>query len=72
MYLMDFNPFCSKTDTLLFTWSELVQRDENNSFELRIINSQSEAHNTIQPSFSFNRVPTDAFDFQMAQFDPQQ
>ncbi len=59
-YIIDFNPFELRTDSLLFDWSEL--ETETEYLGLRLITSQMEASHHNQPAYSFNRLPKDMFD----------
>ncbi|PVG02756.1 D123-domain-containing protein [Serendipita vermifera] len=65
-HVVDFNPFASKTDPLLFTYEELLSAFVNSaqkSFvpEFRVIDSPSDPHaNTNAPNYQHNMVPLDA------------
>lgn len=55
--IIDFNPFCSATDSLLFNWSELLG---NTFLGLRCIECEE---NVDQPLYAHNRLPKEVFDF---------
>jgi hypothetical protein len=59
-YIMDFNPFLTQTDSLLFEWSELETTTDY--LGLRLIASQMEATQHTQPAYTSNRLPKDMFD----------
>ncbi|KAJ3083930.1 hypothetical protein HK102_000826, partial [Quaeritorhiza haematococci] len=62
VWLVDFNPFGPMTDTLLYTWDEILSAQTPT---LRIITSPvdlSTISATKQPLYSSNRLPKDMFD----------
>ncbi|CAG8680629.1 16636_t:CDS:2 [Acaulospora colombiana] len=65
-HVVDFNPFAPKTDSLLFTYEELLSAfitSAQNSIvpEFRVIESPSSPHaNTNAPNYQHNMVPLDA------------
>ncbi|KAF9980406.1 hypothetical protein BGZ65_005147 [Modicella reniformis] len=56
IYLIDFNPFAQKTDSLLFEWEELLLAQER--MPLRLLSSEAAGQHMRQP-FAFNRYPVD-------------
>ncbi|KAL2918689.1 hypothetical protein HK105_201523 [Polyrhizophydium stewartii] len=58
VWLIDFNPFGPTTDTLLFTWGDILA---SSACQMRIVESQAQAHAQGQPSFAHNRMPREAF-----------
>ncbi|KAI9249582.1 D123-domain-containing protein [Helicostylum pulchrum] len=65
VYLVDFNPFNTTTDALLFTWDELMSFDtEKGVSEIRLVESQAEANFRAchAPKFATNMVPKDVID----------
>ncbi|KAG0344444.1 hypothetical protein BG004_004479 [Podila humilis] len=64
IYLIDFNPFAQKTDSLLFQWEELLTSQER--LPLRLLPSE-EAGRHMQQPFSFNRYPSDVTDLSNGQ-----
>ncbi|KAJ3127312.1 hypothetical protein HK098_006491 [Nowakowskiella sp. JEL0407] len=57
VFLVDFNPFSETTDTLLYSWDEILKGD---TLSMRIVESNSEANMTSQ--YSSNKVPIDLID----------
>ncbi|KAK3822139.1 MAG: D123-domain-containing protein [Linnemannia gamsii] len=72
IYLIDFNPFAQKTDSLLFEWQELLLLDlEDKETEatlpiMRLLESEAAGRHMQQP-FSFNRYPADVTDLSNGQ-----
>ncbi|KAF9942273.1 hypothetical protein BGZ67_002290 [Mortierella alpina] len=64
IYLIDFNPFAQKTDSLLFEWEELLLTQERLS--LRLLASEAAGQHMQQP-FAFNRYPSDVTDLSNGQ-----
>ncbi|KAI9303859.1 D123-domain-containing protein [Cunninghamella echinulata] len=65
VWLLDFNPFSTTTDSLLYDWEELVKFDtDNQEPEFRIIQSEVEANGLVcnAPRFAANMVPKDVID----------
>ncbi|KAJ3282693.1 hypothetical protein HK104_010770 [Borealophlyctis nickersoniae] len=64
VWLVDFNPFAPTTDSLLFTWEELLSAtsDGNPTATVRIVQSQQAASSSLSPAFGTNRLPRDAID----------
>ncbi|SCZ88487.1 BZ3500_MvSof-1268-A1-R1_Chr2-1g04442 [Microbotryum saponariae] len=66
-FILDFNPYSSTTDALLFTWSELNEiviptSDASRTStlpEIRIVTSAAMLANQALPAFSHNRYPKD-------------
>ncbi|SGY93614.1 BQ5605_C037g11599 [Microbotryum silenes-dioicae] len=66
-FILDFNPYSSTTDALLFTWSELNEiviptSDGSRTAtlpEIRIVTSAAMSANQALPAFSHNRYPKD-------------
>lgn len=56
IFLLDFNPFAPQTDSLLFSWSDLLSPPDDLLF--RVIASPTEAAQCM-PRFSHNRYPKD-------------
>ncbi|CAG8657519.1 20080_t:CDS:2 [Gigaspora rosea] len=65
VWLIDFNPFGPMTDSLLFTWEEILTATGSPIF--RIITSQSQAHQSRSQPFVTNRFPREIFDFSQGQ-----
>ncbi|KAJ3195485.1 hypothetical protein HK101_011988 [Irineochytrium annulatum] len=59
IYLVDINPFSATTDSLLFTWDEILNAT---SISTRLV-THSNGSNSNQPMFASNRVPKDLLDF---------
>ncbi|KAF8978527.1 hypothetical protein BGZ52_005924 [Haplosporangium bisporale] len=64
IYLIDFNPFAQKTDSLLYQWEELLTSPEQ--LPLRLLPSE-EAGRHMQQPFAFNRYPSDVTDLSNGQ-----
>ncbi|KAG0318667.1 hypothetical protein BGZ99_005511 [Dissophora globulifera] len=64
IYLIDFNPFAQKTDSLLYEWEELLLTKE--PLPLRLLASEAAGRHMHQP-FSFNRYPKDVTDLSNGQ-----
>ncbi|ORZ15474.1 D123-domain-containing protein [Lobosporangium transversale] len=64
IYVIDFNPFAQKTDSLLFEWEELVSAKER--LPLRLLASEAAGQHMKQP-FAFNRYPSDVTDLSNGQ-----
>lgn len=70
VFLMDFNPFCSTTDSILYDWEELATFDlDQKQAEIRLIESEQEANilSCNAPKFSTNMVPKDVVDLSNGQ-----
>ncbi|CAG8481979.1 10208_t:CDS:2, partial [Racocetra persica] len=63
VWLIDFNPFGPMTDSLLFTWEDLLTGPQI----FRIITSQSQANQSRSQPFATNRLPREVFDFSQGQ-----
>lgn len=63
VWIVDFNPFSRKTDSLLFTWHELLQINpkEIYQYELRLI-SETNLGRFSKKEHSENQVPIDVID----------
>ncbi|KAJ3414673.1 hypothetical protein HDV05_006208 [Chytridiales sp. JEL 0842] len=59
VWLVDFSPFGSSTDSLLFSWNELLSAT---SPTLRIVSEPSGAYSGLQPMFATNRLPKEVID----------
>ncbi|CAG8821218.1 22299_t:CDS:2, partial [Dentiscutata erythropus] len=55
VWLIDFNPFGPMTDSLLFTWEDILTATGPPIF--RIITSQSQANQSLSQPFATNRFP---------------
>ncbi|KAF8943791.1 hypothetical protein BGZ47_005051 [Haplosporangium gracile] len=72
IYLIDFNPFAQKTDSLLFDWKELLHLDLEDKEQLehlpamRLLESEAAGSHMQQP-FAFNRYPSDVTDLSNGQ-----
>jgi hypothetical protein len=64
IYLIDFNPFAQKSDSLLYQWEELLTSPEQ--LPLRLLPSE-EAGRHMQQPFAFNRYPSDVTDLSNGQ-----
>ncbi|KAI8927090.1 D123-domain-containing protein [Entophlyctis helioformis] len=71
VWLLDFNPWGPSTDTMLFTWDEILDDGAAGldadveavpRVELRIIESLAEAQGGAAPAFAHNRLPKEVFD----------
>lgn len=63
LFIMDFNPYATRTDTHLFSWTELdMLRRTNAETQIRVIKSNAEvvALGGAMPGFSSNRYPHEA------------
>ncbi|PHZ16776.1 D123-domain-containing protein [Rhizopus microsporus ATCC 52813] len=70
VYLVDFNPFCPTTDSIMYDWEELMNFDlDQKQAELRFIESESEANllSCNAPKFATNMVPKDVIDLSNGQ-----
>ncbi|KAJ3242623.1 hypothetical protein HDU81_000068 [Chytriomyces hyalinus] len=68
VWLIDFNPFSTTTDSLLYEWEELkVSRTDAHEGsvsvvpQLRVVKGPNSSHN--QPAYATNRIPKDVVDF---------
>lgn len=63
VWLIDFNPFSRKTDSLLFTWHELLQINHKEVFkyDIRLV-SETNLGRFSKKEFSENQVPLDVID----------
>ncbi|KAJ3247520.1 hypothetical protein HDU78_003933 [Chytriomyces hyalinus] len=68
VWLIDFNPFSTTTDSLLYDWEELsVSRNDAHEGsvsvvpQLRVVTGANSSHN--QPAYATNRIPKDVVDF---------
>ncbi|EGW35098.1 uncharacterized protein SPAPADRAFT_58241 [Spathaspora passalidarum NRRL Y-27907] len=68
VYVIDINPFSRKSDSLLFTWNELLTLDtsaiHDDSYEFRIIN-ETNLGAFAKKEFSESQVPLDVIDASM-------
>ncbi|QLL31631.1 hypothetical protein HG536_0B04950 [Torulaspora globosa] len=69
LYLIDINPFSRTTDSLLFSWNELLSEDTDGEcdYELRIV-SENNVGRFASKEHSENQVPKDIVD---ASLDPE-
>ncbi|KAI9277806.1 D123-domain-containing protein [Sporodiniella umbellata] len=70
VYLIDFNPFCKTTDSILYEWDELMTFDlDEKQTEIRLIKSEQEANilSCNAPKFATNMVPKDVVDLSNGQ-----
>lgn len=59
VFLIDFNPYATRTDSLLFSWDEVHSLNTvDDRPVLRVVRSQAQASQTM-PSYSHNRYPKD-------------
>ncbi|CAG8528509.1 4408_t:CDS:2 [Cetraspora pellucida] len=65
VWLIDFNPFGPMTDSLLFTWEDILTAAGPPIF--RIITSQSQASQSRSQPFATNRFPREVFDLSQGQ-----
>ena len=65
VWLIDFNPFGPMTDSLLYSWEEILTRPS--SPKLRLVISQAEASQSHNVAYSVNRYPREMFDFSQGQ-----
>ncbi|KAG9288346.1 hypothetical protein G9A89_021377 [Geosiphon pyriformis] len=61
VWLIDFNPFGPMTDSLLYSWDEILSA--NLRLDLRLIETQAEASQAHSPPFAVNRYPREMIDF---------
>lgn len=61
LYLIDINPFSRTTDSLLFSWNELLSADRDSDYELRIV-SENNMSRFASKEHSENHVPKDIVD----------
>ncbi|CEP62551.1 cell proliferation protein CDC123 LALA0_S05e08152g [Lachancea lanzarotensis] len=64
VWLIDFNPFCRKTDSLMFSWNELITQSSTASdedYELRLVTENNVAR-FAGKEHSENQVPQDVAD----------
>ncbi|RIA96531.1 Stomatin family protein [Glomus cerebriforme] len=69
VWLIDFNPFGPMTDSLMYTWEEILTATGPPSF--RLIASQTEASQSRSQPFSVNRYPREVFDLSQGQTIPE-
>lgn len=65
VWLIDFNPFFTTTDGLLFDWSWLASATSE-LFTFKLV-EKSDASTSLQPMYSTNRFPKDAIDLSNGQ-----
>src|SRR6185436_17564132 len=65
VWLIDFNPFGPMTDSLLYSWEEILTHPL--SPKLRLVTSQAEASQSHNMAYSVNRYPREMFDFSQGQ-----
>ncbi|SCU81296.1 LAME_0B06414g1_1 [Lachancea meyersii CBS 8951] len=64
VWLIDFNPFCRKTDSLMFSWHELITANENDiedDYEMRLVKENNVAR-FAGKEHSESQVPKDVAD----------
>ena len=62
--LIDINPWASHTDSLLFTWEDLVCMDsKESSLVFLILESQAQTLQAHAPLYSSSRLPKEVIDF---------
>ncbi|SCU99239.1 LAFA_0G22826g1_1 [Lachancea sp. 'fantastica'] len=64
VWLIDFNPFCRKTDSLMFSWNELLTQSPStpeDDYELRLVTENNVAR-FAGKEHSENQVPQDVAD----------
>lgn len=59
--IIDFNPWASHTESLLFEWTEILESTVTNP-QIKVIESEEESRGK-QPAYLLNRLPKEAFDF---------
>ncbi|KAF8001251.1 hypothetical protein HF325_003752 [Metschnikowia pulcherrima] len=59
--IVDINPFSRKWDSLLFTWHELLEKDDDGEFELRLI-TETNLGAMARKEHSENQVPIEVVD----------
>ncbi|KAK7205947.1 D123-domain-containing protein [Myxozyma melibiosi] len=64
VWLVDINPFSPTTDSLTFSWSELLSLDPSSSLppELRLVSAEDGVHSFSTKPFSESMVPRDVVD----------
>lgn len=62
--IMDINPFTRKWDSLLFTWNELLEKENDGEFELRILN-ETNMGSMARKDNSESQVPLEVVDASM-------
>ncbi|GEQ71464.1 hypothetical protein JCM33374_g5148 [Metschnikowia sp. JCM 33374] len=62
--IVDINPFARKWDSLLFTWHELLEKDNDGVFELRLI-TETNLGAMARKEHSENQVPIEVIDASM-------
>ncbi|KAJ3148358.1 hypothetical protein HDU86_007467 [Geranomyces michiganensis] len=65
VWLLDFNPYSPETDSLLFSWPDILATATTPSSshpEFRVLQSQAEAVGSAHPAYATNRLPRDAID----------
>lgn len=63
LFIIDFNPFATITDSLLFDWPELLSTINNEMFELRLISGTEDNRLETRVANSENRVPLEMIEF---------
>lgn len=57
MFLIDFNPYATRTDALLFSWEEIAGLPRTSEHPIfRVVASEAQASQSM-PAFSHNRYP---------------
>lgn len=59
--IIDINPFTRKWDSLLFTWHELLEKENNGNFELRLL-TETNMGSLSRKEHSENQVPIEVVD----------
>lgn len=59
--IIDINPFTRKWDSLLFTWHELLEKDNNGEFEVRLL-TETNMGSLARREHSENQVPIEVVD----------
>lgn len=59
--IIDINPFTRKWDSLLFTWHELLEKDNTGEFELRVL-TETNMGSLARRDHSENQVPIEVVD----------
>ncbi|CAJ0849526.1 12861_t:CDS:2 [Entrophospora sp. SA101] len=67
VWLIDFNPFGSMTDSILYSWEEILSETLSSLTLFRIVTSQIEASQFHNQNFSVNRYPREVIDFSQGQ-----
>ncbi|CAG8565331.1 5826_t:CDS:2 [Funneliformis caledonium] len=65
VWLIDFNPYGPMTDSLMYTWEEILTATGPPSF--RLITSQTESSQSRSQPFAVNRYPREIFDLSQGQ-----